>query len=473
MSCFRFAALLILVSSIGISAAVADDLTNEARAAMRQAAGYYHKHVAVHGGYVYHYSEDLSNRWGEGQAGHDQIWVQPPGTPTVGIAFLKAYAATGDEFYLQAARDAAGALVFGQLRSGGWSNSIDLALRKEGYPYSGGKKRREGNSSLDDGQTQTAIRFLVLLDEALDFEDETIHQSATFALDSLLAAQFENGAFPQVWRGPVQQQPVRHASFPDYDWRTEHRLKNYWDYYTLNDNVCGYVAETLLVAHRVYDDERYLTALKRLGDFLLLAQMPDPQPAWAQQYNYEMHPMWARKFEPPAISGDESQEAIETLLAIYAATGDEKYIQPLPKAIAYLRNSLLSDGQLARYYELKTNKPLYMQRKGDVYSLTYDDRNLPSHYSWKTSSRLDRLEAEFKRVKEKKPLPSVSIKRRQANVREIVSQLDDQGRWLTTYDGERLVGQANFTPGERYLSSARFSRNLTELAAYVQLTSQE
>ena len=40
---------------------------------------------------------------------------------------------------------------------------------------------------------------------------------------------------------PVPKQPVVRASFPSYDWRTEGRVKNYWDMYTLNDNVAGNV----------------------------------------------------------------------------------------------------------------------------------------------------------------------------------------------------------------------------------------
>ena len=35
---------------------------------------------------------------------------------------------------------------------------------------------------------------------------------------------------------------------------------------------------------------------------------------------------------------------------------------------------------------------------------------------------------------------------------------DADGRWVSTYDGEALVGQPKFAPGERYLSSAVFSR---------------
>jgi hypothetical protein len=42
---------------------------------------------------VNYVSEDLRHRQGEGVAGPSEIWVQPPGTPTVGLAFLAAYEA--------------------------------------------------------------------------------------------------------------------------------------------------------------------------------------------------------------------------------------------------------------------------------------------------------------------------------------------------------------------------------------------
>ena len=44
----------------------------------------------------------------------------------------------------------------------------------------------------------------------------------------------------------------------------------------------------------------------------------------------------------------------------FAVAGNKTYLKPIPRALAYLRRSLLSDGRLARYYELKTNKPLYL-----------------------------------------------------------------------------------------------------------------
>ena len=99
--------------------------------------------------------------------------------------------------------------------------------------------------------------------------------------------------------------------------------------YTLNDNVCGYVTDTLIEAHRVYREDKYKAAIQRLDNFLLRAQIPDPQSGWARQYNYNMQPIWARKFEPPGISDDETQEVLETLLKIARFTNNRKYLKPM------------------------------------------------------------------------------------------------------------------------------------------------
>jgi hypothetical protein len=54
-----------------------------------------------------------------------------------------------------------------------------------------------------------------------------------------------------------------------------------------------------------------------------------------------------------------------------------------------------------------------------------------------------------------------------ADARRIMRELDAQGRWVSTYGGEMLVGQPKFAKGAKYLSSAVFSRNLEILATYV------
>ncbi|MBC8876021.1 MAG: pectic acid lyase [Planctomycetes bacterium] len=447
---------------------VDSDLRQAAMRAMKKAAAFYHDEVASHRGYVYYYSLDLQQRWGEGKASFDTIFVQPPGTPAVGMAYLEAYAATGDSFYLDAGREAAEALVAGQLESGGWTQVIHFGPAKRLGKY---RKRRGGSwdfSSLDDGQTQAALQMLVRADRALDFEHADIHEAAQYGLDALLGSQFPNGAFPQGWRGPVEPKPVLEARYPDYDWRTEGRVKNYWDYYTLNDNVAGTVADALIDAHRVYKDEKHKAALERLGAFLILAQMPDPQPGWCQQYNYETVPMWARKFEPPAITGWESQDVMETLIKIARYTGNEKYLEPIPRALEYFKKCLLPDGTIARYYELKTNRPLYMDAR---YQLTYDDSAVPGHYGWKQPARFDSIVRAYLVAKSgADPAPAPAAKELEDNVRAIIRGLDAGGRWITTYAGERLVGQPDFSESFRYISSAVFSRNVEILSEYIALS---
>ncbi|MCA9133072.1 MAG: pectic acid lyase [Planctomycetales bacterium] len=466
-------ATLCLVGGAGVGAQEGNlaGLRSEARAGLQRAIAFYRTQVATHGGYVYHYSLDLTRRWGEGEATRDQIWVQPPGTPTVGLAYLAAYQATQDDEYLAAVQEVAEALLYGQLESGGWSNCIDFDPQGQRTSrYRNGRGGGKNNSSLDDGQTQTAIRFLLRADQALRFEHAKIHEATLLALDSLLAAQYPCGAFPQVWSGPLPQPQPRAASLPSYDSRTEGRVKEYWNLYTLNDNVAVFVAQTLRAAHAVYRQEKYLDALKRLGDFLILAQLPEPQPAWAQQYTFEMHPAWARRFEPPAISGFESQEVIALLMEIYLATGQEKYLEPLPAALAYLQRSTLADGRLARYYELQTNRPLYMEREGNEYHLTYKDDRLPDHYGWKTSSNVVQLRQALATVRsrygQREAEPSAASLAEE--VRAVLDDLDAQGRWIRYSNGQRLVGQLRLPEGEAYLSSAVFSENVTTLANFLQ-----
>jgi hypothetical protein len=190
--------------------------------------------------------------------------------------------------------------------------------------------------------------------------------------------------------------------------------------------------------------------------------MPDPQPGWCQQYNDEMVPIWARKFEPPAITGWESQDVMEALIKIARHTGEGRYLDPIPPALAYFTTRcLLPDGRVARYYELKTNKPLYMDRG---YQLTYDDSAAPSHYGWKQAARFGPIEQAYKAARRgDAPAPVRPAPGLAGEVRRIIRELDADGRWVTTYAGEHLVGQPSFERGFRYISSEVFSRNVEAL----------
>ncbi len=104
--------LLHLALAVGSSASERAVL-DQARDAMRKAGRHWAREVAVHGGYVWEYSTDfVTRRRGESRnLPLTTNWVQPPGTPTIGMAFVRAYEATGEQLYLDAAMAAAHSLA--------------------------------------------------------------------------------------------------------------------------------------------------------------------------------------------------------------------------------------------------------------------------------------------------------------------------------------------------------------------------
>src|SRR5262245_49815130 len=192
-------AVALLSLSVGVHA---DDapLRQQAEKGLRRAVEYFRKNVAVEGGSLWRYSDDLNKREGEGKATATQAWVQPPGTPSVGLAYLAAYEAIGNRYYLESARESAMALVKGQLRSGGWDYRIEFdpkARRGHAYRIDRDNEKGKNVSTLDDNTTQAAVRLLMRVDFALKRDDRAIHEAAMFALESLLKAQYPNGAWPQ------------------------------------------------------------------------------------------------------------------------------------------------------------------------------------------------------------------------------------------------------------------------------------
>ena len=482
---------LIGTAALGIARAEAAPAADEVKSGLSRAIRFYRDKVAAHGGYVWRSSGDLQLREGEGKAGPDTIWVQPPGTPTVGEAYLDAYDATGEKEYLEAARAAGHALVQGQLHSGGWYYRVefDPEKRKEfsyrmapgkGAPLFGDEpaspgglvlwkqRRNPGNMSmLDDDTTQAALRFLMRLDRALQPTDARLHECVGYGLHALLMVQYPVGAFAHNYdrltaRNPdAAYYPAKSASYPEPWSRTW--TKDFQGCYFLNDEISLDAMNTLFQAHDAYGKPEYREAALRVGEFLLRAQMPDPQPAWAQEYDRNMQPVWDRKFEPPAISGYESQSVLESLLLLYERTGDRKYLQPVPKALAYLRGSLLPDGQLARFYELKTNKPLYFTLK---YELTYDRTQMPKHYGFLIPSRLDTISGRYERLLKDGPKSREREALRpelEAEVRRVLSTLDSRGAWVEMGG----LDAHEVKPASGIISSATFARNVNLLTRYL------
>ncbi len=451
-------------------------LHEQATDALRRASDFFAHEVADHGGYLWRYSEDLSKREGESRVARGTVWVQPPGTPSVGRAFLDAYEATDDKRYLSAAVDVGMCLVQGQLESGGWDYRIEFGKSRRRYAYRLLRSERSARNrtTLDDNTTQAALRFLMRLDRLKPGKFKEIHEAVAYGLSALLKAQYPNGAWPQRYEQfpEADKFPVKKASYPE-SWPRVFPSADYRGYYTFNDNAIADMIDVMFIAAKTYKDDRYAKAAERAGDFILSAQLPDPQPAWAQQYNLDMHPAWARRFEPPAVTGGESQGVMLTLMHLYRETGKRKYLEPIPRAIQYLRRSRLSDGRLARFYELRTNKPLYFTKD---YKLTYKDDDLPTHYGFKVSQKLDAIEASMRRLIN---LPVNELNKREAKsparvseslkgqVKSVIAALDNKGRWVKE---DRLKYHGADDDTRRIIDCRTFIRNVGILSRYLAAT---
>ena len=448
----------------------------QASDALRRAVRFFREQASASGSYVYRLSEDLAKREGEGKVGPTTGWIEPPGTPSVGRAYLESYQLTRDPVLLQAATETGMALVRTQLVSGGWDNGIEFAeedRRRYAYRVESPThpSRLRNTTTFDDDKTQSAIRFLMRLDRVLGFEHQAIHEAANYALESTLRAQYPNGAWPQRYQSfpDPADHPIRAARYPD-DWSREFPKPSYAGYYTLNDNTITDLIRTMLEAHEIYGDDRFRESAIRGGEFLLLAQMPPPQPGWAQQYNPEMEPAWARKFEPPAITGGESQGVMRTLMLLFHHTGDERFTDAVAPALEYYQRSRLPDGRLARFYELHTNRPLYFTKD---YRLTYNSDDMPTHYAFIVGSRLDQIRRDHERataggarrpasdLDPVVPEASATLTRQAA---EIVGGLDRRGAWV---EAGRMRYHGEDDDTRRVIESRTFARNLVRLARFI------
>lgn len=378
--------------------------------------------LAIEGGYAGIYRLSNGQRYGEAtydELDEAQIFVQPPGTPSVGACYLRAYRVTGNRWYADAANDAGLALAWAQSMSGGW-NRVALVGPRRGQPDDAQPVRYNYYATLDDDTSQGVLKFLIELQQTLPQKWQT--KSVRDGLAFLLKSQYPNGAWPQ--------------GFP--------AMRDYRDFYTFNDGAINHAITVMLLAYDTYGDVRYLQSARAGLNFILLSQMASPNPVWAQQYDFDLNPVQARPFEPPAYSSTATRRNIRSLLVAYLRFGTTEYEKALFRAADWLAERKIGNNLWARFYDFNTLRPLYADPKGRTYtSMGSLPAQIRSRYQWQGNFGIPgtlKDVASLAKQGRKKILQKAEQDQTQRNKRlyrrakrkipEILADLDGQGRWI-------------------------------------------
>ncbi len=450
-------------------------LTDQALAAMKRATKYMVETVSTNGGYVWSYTPDLSRRWGEMEAYKTMIWVQPPGTTSMGHLFLDAYRATGDRYYLDAADKAARALIWGQLPAGGWNYVVDFAgdrslqrwydtIGKNGWRLEE-FQHYYGNATFDDDVTSDAAKLLLRM--YLEELNPVYKPALDKAIDFVLQSQYPVGGWPQRY-------PLKH----DF---SHHGRPDYSSFITFNDDVVWENVDFLIQCYVTLGEQRLLDPIRRGMHVYLATQQARPQAGWGQQYTLDLTPSGARTYEPAALLPGYTAAHVRILQRFYRLTGDRKFLDAIPPALDWLERCRLPDAMTdgGRYthptfVEIGTNTPLFVHRTGSNvvngrYFADHDDSRLLEHYGGKTRIDVAALRAEYEALAAMKPeeatagsplIPGpftgegtpqkafdirgqtlmasgLNNERRpvpaDAQVKQVIAALDRQERWLQTH----------------------------------------
>lgn len=411
----------------------------DAADALKRATHYMDETVSYQGGYVWSYSPDLKQTFGEMEAYRTMCWIQPPGTPSVGHVYLDAYHATGDERHWRAAERTATAIMAAQHSSGGWNYIHDFAGEaslKKWYDTIGknGWRLEEfqhyyGNATFDDAGTAVASQFLLRM--YLERRETRYLPAVQKAIDFVVNAQFgpeygiANGGWPQRFPhfpGAISSMPQPNASQLPNGAKAGMEDGDYTLHVTFNDDVMGENIKFLTLCMMALGETRLLPNITRAMECMRLMQQPGPQAGWGLQHLSRAKdgrpagsPAGARSYEPRSLATHTTQTNIRQLFNYFQLTGDRKYLARIPEAIAWLKscplpadaatvNSLLGGGRThPTFVELGTNDGLYVHRYGSnihngAYYFDKNYTNTVSHYSAGRPIDIAGLEATYARL---------------------------------------------------------------------------
>lgn len=387
--------LLALLSLLVAVPAASQPQREEIVQTMRRATRFMTERVADGGGYVWYYLPDMSRRWGEMEAERGMIWVQAPGTATMGHLFLDAFNATGEEHYYRAAARAADALIAGQHRSGGWNYFIHSGgprAARRWYETIGRNGWRleefqhySDNATFDDAGTAESIQLLLRL--TLIRREPRFRAALNRGVEFILRSQYANGGWPQ--RFPYD------PHFPAYQRDV-----------TFNDDVAKENIRVLNMVWQTLRDPRVLDPIRRGMDAFRLTQMPAPQAGWGLQFDLELRPVGARSYEPTALVTHTTAANVEQLMEFYRLTGDRRFLSGIPAALDWLESVRLPPsggrgGRFPTFIELGSNRALTVHRRGSnvvngAYYTDHDATNPIAHYSQTRAIDLDRLRRDYR-----------------------------------------------------------------------------
>ena len=290
------------------------------------------------------------------------------------------------------ARAAANMVLLYQSREGGWPKNHDLLKPPVSPAALAEIQKREGNT-LDNGATTTPMQFLAQVTRATG--EVRYRDSFTRGLNYLFAAQYTNGGWPQYF-------PLR---------------EGYYSRITYNDGAMIRVMTVLrdIAAGKApYDfvDKEHCSqaaaAVQRGIDCILRTQVKQDGKltVWCAQHDEKtLAPAWARKYEPPSLSGSESVGIVHFLMEIDRPTPE--IIAAIEGAVMWLQKVAIHglraerfvaadgerDGRVivdpaagplwARFYELGTHRPLFMDRDSNpAYTLAEIDRERRGGYAY-------------------------------------------------------------------------------------------
>lgn len=307
------------------------------------------------------------------------------------------------------ARHIADVVVSFQTPAGGWSKNMGFsgALRLPGQPYAANNlnafpdpqdfdKPKDPHwnyvGTLDNDSTNTELHFLAKVQAQAPGKDGDAYRASFLkGIHYLLAAQFPNGGFPQVY--PLEG--------------------GYHDAITFNDNAVSESAETLSDVAEAKPDytfappelrKRAADAVAKALTCILASQVviDGRKTIWPQQEDALTYAaVSARNYEPGALAASESADLLEYLMSL--PNPSKELIASIQAGVAWLKGAAVSgyqytgnrtDGRKlvaaaasgplwARYYSIPAQKPIFGDRDktlhDDVNDLSLERRN---GYSW-------------------------------------------------------------------------------------------